>query len=488
MNMIKIMNVNEGVQFKDYDLYSSLAMGLRDLSQEASLLLPKIKGRKIWMVNSTDQGGGVAEMMPRLISLFRQLGVDCEWVVAGTDNKDFFSITKKVHNLIHGEEVPTINNHEKDIYEAVNKENAEELLKLLKPNDILVMHDPQPMAMAIYLKEKIDVKFIWRCHIGFDIHTHQTEAAWEFLRPYSYVYSLAVFSAPEYIQGYFSGKAMVMYPSIDPLDHKNRDLAIHKVVGVLCNSNLVTEYHPVLTPPFTDPVKRLQPDGSFQSPLLPSDIGLLFKPIVLQISRWDRLKGFLPLMNGFVELKKNIADYSSSSPRNIRRIEMSQLVLAGPDPDYVKDDPEGSIVLKELVQNYLSLDSYIQPCITILKLPMSSRKNNELIVNALQRVASIIVQNSLKEGFGLTVTEAMWKGKPVIGSSTCGIKQQIRDGLDGQLIQNSQNIQEIAYKINYALEKPKESEVWGYYAQKRVIEKYLIFTQIRQWLRLFASL
>lgn len=486
--MVHIVDVKEGVQFKDYDLYSSLAKGVRDLNHEAFLLVPKIKGRKVWMVNSTDQGGGVAEMMPRLISLLRQLGVECDWVVAGADNKDFFNITKKVHNLIHGEGGPAINEQEKEIYEAINKKNAEELLKLLKPHDIVVIHDPQPMGIAMYLKDNIDVKCIWRCHIGFDIHTSQTESAWKFLMPYSNAYSSVVFSNPEYIPGHFAGKAIVMFPSIDPLDHKNRDLPIHKVVGILCNSNLVTEYHPVLTAPFTDPVKRLQPDGSFQSPLLPSDIGLLFKPIVLQISRWDRLKGFLPLMKGFVELKKNIAEYSFTSSRNVRRIEMAQLVLAGPDPDYVKDDPEGNAVLHELIQYYLSLDAYIQPYIAILKLPMSSRKNNELIVNALQRVASIVVQNSLKEGFGLTVTEAMWKVKPVIGSCTCGIRHQVRDGLDGLIIQDPHDVKEIAHKINYALEKPKEAEVWGYYAQKRVIEKYLIFTQLRQWLRLFASI
>lgn len=485
--MVKIMEIKEGVQLKDYNLYSSLAMALRELNQEASKLLPKIKGRKVWMVNSTGQGGGVAEMMPRIISLLRQVGIDCEWVVVSTDKKEFYDLTKKIHNLVHGESQPKFTIAEKHLYEQVNRQNAEEVLKFFKPGDIIVIHDPQPLGMIIFLMKKIPLMFIWRCHIGIDKHSVHTDAAWEFLKPYAEQFPLAIFSAPEYIPGFLSGKSVIMHPSIDPLDHKNRDLPIHKVIGILCNANLVTEYHPVLMPPFTESVKRLQPDGSFQSPLLPSDMGLLFKPVILQVSRWDRLKGFLSLMKGFEELKEKMESYAGSDQRNIRRLQLTQLVLAGPDPAFIEDDPEGKEVLSELIEYYLSINPSIQPYISILKLPMSSRKNNELIVNALQRVATIVVQNSLKEGFGLTVTEAMWKIKPVIGTQACGIRHQIRDNLDGLLIEDPSNKEEIASKINYALSHPKEREVFGYYAQKRVIENFLIFTQIRKWLQLFAS-
>jgi trehalose synthase len=485
--MINVIDVKEGVRLKDYDLYSSLAMPLRELMQEAGLILPKIKSKKIWMVNSTAQGGGVAEMMPRLVSLFRQLGITCDWVVATTDRKGFFDITKKIHNLIHGESGSVLTESDKFLYDEVNRENAEHLLQLIKPDDIIIIHDPQPMGMAIYIKEHIPVKFIWRCHIGLDKHSLPTETAWEFLKPYAGVYSIAVFSAPEYIPAYLAGKSIIMHPTIDPLDHKNRDLPIHKVVGILCNSNIVTEYHPVLTPPFVHSVKRLQPDGSFQSPLRPTDMGILFKPVILQISRWDRLKGFLPLMQGFALLKENMNSYADSVDRNLRKLQLAQLVLAGPDPDFVDDDPEGHDVLKELTHYYCSLHPSIQAQIAILKLPMFARKENELIVNALQRIATIIVQNSLKEGFGLTVTEALWKIKPVIGTYAYGIRQQIHDNLNGILIQDPLNKKEIAGKLNYSLARPKEREVWGYSGQKRVIENFLVFTQIRKWLQLFAS-
>jgi trehalose synthase len=343
------------------------------------------------------------------------------------------------------------------------------------------------MGMAIFIKEKMVVRFIWRCHIGLDKHSSQTDAVWQFLKPYADVFSLSIFSAPEYIPAYLTGKSAVMYPSIDPLDHKNRDLPIHKVVGILCNSNLITEYHPVLTPPFVHSVKRLQPDGNFQTLLNPPDMGLLFKPVILQISRWDKLKGFLSLMKGFSELKENMSAYANSTDRDLRKLQLAQLVLAGPDPDFVDDDPEGQDVLRELTHHYLSLHHSIQSHIAILKLPMYFRKDNEVIVNALQRIATIVVQNSLKEGFGLTVTEALWKIKPVIGTYAYGIKQQIQHNLNGILIQDPFNKEEIASKLNYALAKPKEREVWGYRGQKKVIENFLIFTQIRKWLRIFAS-
>lgn len=485
--MLKIMEVKEGVQLKDYDLYSTLAMPLRDLIQEASMLLPKIRGKKVWMINSTAQGGGVAEMMPRMISMLRQLGVDCDWVVAGTERKDFFRLTKKIHNLIHGEAEPGFSTADKLLYDEVSRENAEEVLKIIRPDDILVIHDPQPMGMASFISQRMKVKLIWRCHIGVDATSVYSAMAWEFLQPYADPFLLSVFSASEYIPAYLTSRSVIIQPGIDPLDHKNRDLPIHKVVGILCNSNLVTEYHPVLVPPFAEQAKRLQPDGSFQSPLLPTDMGILFRPMVLQISRWDRLKGFLPLMQGFTSLKNNMTGYAGSRERDLRRLQLAHLVLAGPDPDFVEDDPEGREVLKELTGHYLSLHPAVQCHVSIIKLPMSSIKNNKLIVNALQRVASVVVQNSLKEGFGLTVTEAMWKIKPVVGTYACGIRQQVRDHLDGLLIEDPQNHEEVAFKLHEAMSRPKDREVWGYHGQKRVIENYLIFTQLRKWLQLFAS-
>ncbi|WP_051312942.1 glycosyltransferase [Sporocytophaga myxococcoides] len=481
--MIKTIDVNIGVKLDDYDLYATLSPGLRALQSEACVLVPKLKGKKVWMINSTAQGGGVAEMMPRLISLFRQIGIDTDWIVTESDKKEFFNITKKLHNLIHGVCCDFVYEEERALYEQVNKENAEALLKLLKPHDIVVIHDPQPAGMIKFLKGQLPLKFIWRCHIGIDEHTEQTKNAWDFLHPYTELYNFNVFSATAYIPGHLTGRASVMHPTIDPLDHKNRYLSIHKTVGILSNSGLARPYQAVLTPPFGNMVKRLHPDGIFSRPFTPSDPGLLYKPFALQVGRWDRLKGFMELIKGFELIKTNGAYHFNH--RHSKRLEMLKLVLAGPDPTYVSDDPEGEEVLDELIDYYKSLSPALQRDIVILNLPMESRKQNHLIVNALQLCASVVVQNSIREGFGLTVTEAMWKKKPVIGGYTCGINEQIMDDIQGKIIKNPRDPEDVAYVLNTLLKEPKKREVLGHRAQKTVIDHFLIFKQILQWIHLF---
>jgi len=482
--MIKIIEVKTGVRLEDYDLYATLSPGLRALQSEALFLVPKLKGRKVWMVNSTAQGGGVAEMMPRLISLFRQIGIDSDWVVADSDKKEFFNTTKKLHNLIHGVCCDFVYERERPLYEQVNEENARALLKLLKPYDIVVIHDPQPLGMIKFLKGQMPLSFIWRCHIGVDVHNEQTQNAWNFLHPYTKLFEHSVFSSTAYIPGHLTGKAMVMHPTIDPLDHKNRYLSIHKTVGILSNSGLTRPYQPVLTPPFRNMVKRLQPDGLFSKPFLPSDPGLLFAPYALQVSRWDRLKGFVELIKGF-ELVKTQTSFYNYNQRHSRRLQLLKLVLAGPDPSFVSDDPEGIEVLKELTEYYKSLSPALQRDVVLLQLPMESRKQNHLIVNALQLCASIVVQNSLREGFGLTVTEAMWKQKPVVGGHTCGISEQIMDGIHGKIVKDPTNPEDVANALNTLLKEPKVREVLGHRAQKAVIDHFLIFRQILQWVHLF---
>ncbi len=484
--MIKTIEVKVGVKLEDYDLYATLSPGLRALQEEACILIPKLKGRRIYMINSTEQGGGVAEMMPRLVSFFRQLGIDTEWIVCESCKKDFFTITKKLHNLIHGVCCDFVYEEERELYESVNKENAEALLKLLKPHDIVVIHDPQPAGMIKFLKGQLPLKFIWRCHIGIDLHSEQTKNAWDFLHPYTELYDFNVFSATAYIPGHLTGKAAVMHPTIDPLDHKNRYLSVHKTVGIFCNSGLARAYQPVLTPPFGNMVKRLQPDGTFGKPFLPSDPGLLFKPYALQVGRWDRLKGLMELIQGFELIK--CQDIYQFNHRHTKRLEMLKLVLAGPDPSFVADDPEGEEVLNEISGYYRSLSPALQRDIVLLKLPMESRKQNHLIVNALQLGASVIAQNSIKEGFGLTVTEAMWKKKPVVGGNTCGIKEQIMDDIHGVIIKNPTNPVDVANALNNLLKEPKVREVLGHKAQKAVIDHFLIFRQILQWLHLFDRL
>lgn len=482
--MIKEIKVEPRWTLGDYDTVSHLVDLVRALRIEASILVPALRNRTVWMVNSADKGGGVAEMLPQMVTLLTSLGVPTRWIVIGSDKPEFFRLTKRIHNLIHGIGEPGIDASDRALYEAVSRENAEDLKPLVKPDDILVIHDPQPLAMGAFLKLDTNVRAVWRCHIGLDEYRPTTRSAWQFLRPYAEPYDLSVFSAPEYIPDYLAGRATIIHPGLDPFSHKNRDLSPHKLVGVLCNAGLKHTFHPVLTPPFNEPVERLRPDGSFAPTDGEEDIGLLYRPIVTQISRWDGLKGFMPLLAGFIKMKEFLANsrYNLTS-RDRRRIELVRLVLAGPDPGSVPDDPEAYEVLGELVDFYKRMSPEHQADVAILKLPMTSRKTNALMVNALQRCSTVVVQNSIQEGFGLTATEAMWKGVPILGTRAYGLRQQIRNSIDGVLIQNPEDPDEIARRLDGVLRDVKRRLVMSRSAQQRVHDEFLIFTQLCHWLR-----
>jgi trehalose synthase len=486
--MITLIEPDESFSLDHFASIAHLADSVRELRAEASMLIPKLKGRTLWMINSTAQGGGVAEMLPMMVSLLEELGLPTRWVVIGTDKQEYFALTKRLHNLIHGHGEPQLDGADRELYEAVNRENAEDLKKHLKPEDILVVHDPQPAALGAMLKEELDMLTIWRCHIGLDDRLPATRAAWIFLKPYAATYNHAVFSAPEYIPDYLAGYSTIIHPALDPCSHKNRELSPHKLVGILCNSSLKVEREPVLTPPFSKPAMRLRGDGSWVQATALGGIGLLYRTTVTQISRWDRLKGYRPLMEGFLKLKMRLNDLDRKwDPRHRRRIGIARLVLGGPDPAFIQDDPEGKEVLQELIDFYCRLTPEYQNDIALLTLPMDSRKENALMVNALQRCSTIIVQNSTREGFGLTATEAMWKRVPILGTYACGLRQQIRHGIDGMLTRDPNNPDEIADNLNALLEAPVERDLLARTAQRRVHQEFLIFAQLRHWLRLLAE-
>lgn len=486
--MIQRIEVETGWSLNDYSNVAVLSNGVRSVRVEASMLVPQLQGRKVWMVNSAAQGGGVAEMLPRMVTMLRELGIPAEWVVIGSDEPEFFPLTKRIHNLIHDAGEPELTNADRALYESVNRRNADELKSLIGPNDILVIHDPQPLAMGAMLKEELGIPTIWRCHIGVGDHTERTRAAWYFLKPYAEKYDFSIFSAPEYIPDFLAGRATIIHPALDPFSHKNRELSPHKLVGILCNAGLMTEHNPVLTPPFENRAERLQPDGSFGPASNHDDLGLLFRPIVTQVSRWDRLKGFRPLMDAFVTLKKKLDDPKAElSERHHRRLELLRLVLAGPDPSSIQDDPEAVEVLDELSRVYQGLPKNLQTDIALLSLPMESRKENALMVNALQRCSTVVVQNSLQEGFGLTATEAMWKGVPVVGTRAYGLRQQIRSGIDGLLVQDAADPGEVVKRLDDVLQNVPKRDFMARNAQQRVTEEFLVFTQMSLWLRALTS-
>lgn len=457
-----------------------------ELRAEAELALPEVRGT-VWMVNSTATGGGVAEMLPGLITLMRELGFRMKWAVIGADAPEFFDLTKRVHNLLHAEGDPTrpLGPEQARLLEHVGRVNAAALVPHLGPDDVVVVHDPQPVALGSILHRERGIRTIWRCHIGVDERTPATRAAWNFLRPFLADYGEAVFSATEYIPSFLGGRASIIYPGLDPLTHKNRDLSVSKLMGVLVNAGLQTAHEPVPTPDFEHQVKRLQPDGSLA---VPGEIGLLFRPIVLQVSRWDRLKGWRPLLEGFLRMKARLREgrVGDMPPGNRRRLELARLVLAGPDPSGVADDPEGQAVFEELRSLYRGLSPADQADVALLVLPMQSRKNNGLIVNALQRCATVIVQNSLREGFGLTVTEAMWKRQAVLGTHAVGIRTQLRHGIDGLLSRDANDAEEIGTHLHDLLVHPSERYRMGSHAQRRVHDHFLVFSQLSRYIGLLA--
>ena len=482
-----LVDVTRGVTLDDYASVGELTRAVEELRAAARGVAPRLAGRTVWMVNSTATGGGVAEMLPTLVGLLNELGICTRWAVIESDRPEFFVLTKRLHNMIHGVDAKGPSASERALYDEVSRANADALLQLVTPRDILVVHDPQPLGAGALVKKALGLVAIWRSHIGLDVETGGSREAWSFIHPYAVTYDRAVFSSTAYVPHFLADRTSVIHPGVDPLDHKNRDLSLHKLVGVLCDAALATSHWPLIAPPFPELAQRLQVDGTFATATVPEDIGLLGRPIVTQVSRWDRLKGFAPLLEAFRRLK--LRPRRELDERDRRRLDAARLVLAGPAAESIQDDPEALEVLDELCARYVEMEPEIQSDVAILSLPMASRKYNALMVNALQRASTIVVQNSLREGFGLTATEAMWKGISVLGNSrAAGIRDQVRHGVDGVLIDDPENVGELADALEAMLADPAARTRYGRNGRRRVGEEFLIFVQLRKWLDLLGAL
>jgi len=380
---------------------------------ELRFLAGAVRGKTVKMVNSTALGGGVAEMLNRLVPLLGELEVKAGWEVI-TGGNDFFEVTKGFHNALHGGEY-TLTQQARDVFMLHTEQNRQ---RMSFEEDFVVIHDPQPAGL-IASKPDHSARWVWRCHI--DLSNPNAEV-WRFLQPMVERYDSAVFSSPAFARQLAIPQAL-FYPCIDPLSEKNKELDESYIQEVCDNFGV---------------------DRS--------------RPIVTQISRFDRLKDPVGVIQA-CKMAQKYVDF--------------QLVLAGGS---AADDPEGAVVLREVME---AADE--DPDIIILDLPPWSA----LEINALQRASTIIVQKSLKEGFGLTVTEGLWKGKPTIASAVGGIPAQVIDKLTGGLVHS---VEGCAYQIRYLLTHPDFALQLGRNGREHVKENFLMTTNVRRWLLLFRIL
>lgn len=381
--------------------------------EEIRALARAAQGRRVVHVNSTAVGGGVAEILHRLVPLLEEVGVPARWdVIKG--GHDFFAVTKLFHNALHGKP-ENIRPEMLEIFRDYSARNAD---SMNFDGDVMVMHDPQPVAL-VEKRGHDGPRWVWRCHIDV---SRPDPSVWEFLRPWIENYDAAIFSAPAFSQALPIPQFLIP-PSIDPLSMKNRDLEPEEVNAVY---------------------ERFGIDRA--------------RPVILQISRFDRLKDPFGLVTAY---------------RMVRGRTDSQLVLAGGG---ATDDPEGLEVLQEL--QVLAGDD---PDLHILLLPPGS----DLEINALVRGATVVVQNSIKEGFGLTVSEALWKGKPIITRPVGGIPLQVRHGVTGLMAHSTEGV---ASQIRYLLSHPEVAERIGRMGREHVRHNFLITRHLRQALLLMIAL
>jgi trehalose synthase len=407
-----------------------------------------LAGRTVWNVNSTARGGGVAEMLHGLVAYAAGTGVDIRWLVVG-DGPAFFAVTKRLHNRLHG--VPgdagALDAAARATYDATLARQRAEVLERVRPGDVVLLHDPQTAGLAQALRDR-GAFVVWRCHVGLDEHNAWTREAWGFLHELVEPAQACIFSRESFAPDWVDRRWLrVIPPSLDPFSPKNTDLDDGEVERLVHREGLVVEGAP------------LPRDGR----------------VVLQVSRWDRLKDMAGVLDAF-------AEHLDELPPDVH------LVLAGPETTGVADDPEAAEVLAECRTRWRALPARVRDRSHLVSVPMDDLDENARTVNALQRWATVVVQKSLAEGFGLTVTEPMWKAKPVVASAVGGILDQVEDGVSGLLLRDPRDGAELAGALSTLLADAGRREEMGRAAHERVRDHYLADRHLIQYVELFAQL
>lgn len=435
-----------------------------------------LANRVVWNVNATAQGGGVAEMLQGLVAYGLGAGVDIRWLVLDGD-PEFFAITKRIHNALHGStgDGAGLGASDHQHYEEILEDNLSTLRLRIRPQDIVLLHDPQTAGLVDGLRET-GAHIIWRSHIGRDDSNAVTDRGWAFLRPYVEHADAFVFSRRGYVPDWVpSDRVRIIAPSIDPFSAKNRELDDSEVARVLRRVGLLAGEDP--TPAY----EFRRRDGSLGavrrhaevlsgSPPPPADA-----PLVVQVSRWDRLKDMTGVLSAFADL---VAPVHPDA----------HLMLVGPAVAGVSDDPEGAEVLIECREAWAGLPEPVRRQCYLACLPMDDVDENAIIVNAVQRHAAVVVQKSLFEGFGLTVAEALWKSRPVLASAVGGIQDQITDGQDGLLLPRPDDLVGFAGRLEMLLSDPALGQRLGQAGHERVRNTFLGDRHLGQYLDLFEDL
>ena len=444
------------------------------LRRTAEAACKRLNRRTVWNFNSTASGGGVAEMLAVLVGYIKDAGVDIRWHVMDGD-PSFFSITKRIHNRLHGVpgdagELGTI---EAEHYAAVTAANARSARNLVHRDDVVLLHDPQAVGMASVFAET-GARVVWRCHIGREGTNQLTDEAWSFLRPHLVACEAYIFSRRQYVPQWMdASRVRIIPPSIDPFSPKNQEMSDVEVVRTLRGIGVLPQRGASPSGTF---VRSDGSPGVIERPATLVHDGPPLRPedrLVIQVSRWDRLKDMRGVMEGFALAMSEPVD--------------AHLVLVGPQMDAVSDDPEGLEVFDECVSAWEALPSESKRRVHLVTLPMEDVDENAAMVNALQRHATVIVQKSLMEGFGLTVAEGMWKGRAVVASRVGGIIDQVASGT-GILLDDSADLAEFARTLTVLLANPEEIAQFGARARQHVLDHFVgdehleSFAHLIEWL------
>lgn len=431
-------------------------------------------GRTLWHVNSTAQGGGVAEMLQSTLGYLVAGGVPCRWLVVD-GNEEFFAVTKQVHYLLHGSDGdgPALDDAARRTYEQALAADAERIADLVRPGDVVVLNDPQTLGLAPALREA-GAKTVFTCHVGADEPNASTRAVWEFLSPYVRHTDRQVFSRPAYAwEGLDPRQVVVIPPCLDAFSSKNQPLSDDAVAGILSVTGLVPDgsgHDASFTrQDGTRAEVRMRAHLDETAPVPPDAL------LVTQVSRWDPLKDPVGVLEGFAR------HVPQREPR-------AHLLLAGPSPDGVTDDPDGAAVLADVRAAWAALPDEQRSRVHVACLPMDDLEENGAVVNALQRRADVVVQKSLAEGFGLTVAEAMWKRRAVVGSRVGGIQDQLDHGRSGVLLDDPRDPDSLGAAVAHVLADADGRERMGAAAHEQVRERYLAPTHLGRYLDLAGSL